>query len=263
MKNNNPRDINGNVFIASDCHFGVPSRKESAVREQLFIQWLDSIKSSADYLILLGDIFDFWFEYKHVVPKGHTRLLGKFAELSDRGIKIIYFTGNHDFWVRTYFQEELNFEIIRTPQVFYINGKKVFIGHGDGIGPKDSSYKIMKYIFEAPINRWFYSRLHPNFAFWLALKVSSKSRAANGNTDEIFHGDDKERLIVFARKLIKTGHYDYFIFGHRHLALSVDITPNSKYINTGEWIKTFSYAQTEGDQIVLKMFKNNKNQQLG
>ena len=248
------RELKGTVYIASDCHFGVPSKGESAIREAKFIQWLDEIKTNADYVILLGDIFDFWFEYRHVVPRGHTRLLGKFAELSDRGIKFIYFTGNHDFWIQNYFSEEFGFEIFRTMQTFQINGKKVLIGHGDGIGPKDTSYKLMKAVFEARINRWLYARLHPNFAFWLALRVSSKSRAANGNIDEIYLGEEKERLIVFSKTILEKEHFDYFIFGHRHLALSVPLSPTSTYINTGEWIKTFSFVQTEGADIVLKYY---------
>lgn len=248
------RELKGTVYIASDCHFGVPSKEESAIREAKFIQWLDEIKTNADYVILLGDIFDFWFEYRHVVPRGHTRLLGKFAELSDRGIKFIYFTGNHDFWIQNYFSEEFGFEIFRTLQTFQINGKKVLIGHGDGVGPKDTGYKMMKAVFEAPINRWLYARLHPNFAFWLAHKVSSGSRAANGNIDEIFLGEEKERLIVFSKTILEKEHFDYFIFGHRHLALSIPLSTTSTYINTGEWIKSFSYAQTEGEGIVLKFY---------
>jgi UDP-2,3-diacylglucosamine hydrolase len=248
------RSISGNVYFLSDCHFGVPSKEESAKREALFIKLLDEIKENADFIILLGDIFDYWFEYPSVVPRGHTRLLGKFAELSDQGIKFIYFTGNHDFWIRNYFSDEFGFEILRKPESFSINGKKVFIGHGDGLGPKDYSYKVMKAVFEAPVNRWLWSRLHPNFSFWLAGKVSSRSRAANGDRDEVFHGEERERLIQFSRKMLETEHFDYFIFGHRHLPLTVELNENSTYINTGEWIKSFSYAKTEGDKIVLKRY---------
>lgn len=252
------KEIEGKVYIASDCHFGAPNNSESSTRENLFIEWLNEIKNEAHTLILLGDIFDFWFEYRHVVPRGHTRLLGKFAELSDAGVNIIYFTGNHDFWIHNYFAEELNFEIFRTPQEFLINQKRVFIGHGDGLGPKDYSYKFMKAIFEAPINRWLYARLHPNFAFWLAKKVSVNSRAANGNIDEVFLGEEKERLVLFAKNILTTQHYDYFIFGHRHLALSLDLGSKSRYINTGEWLKTFSYAQTQGFEFELKFFSSKK-----
>lgn len=250
--------INGNVYLISDCHFGAPNRQQSLIRENLFIQWLDEVKQDATHIILLGDIFDFWFEYKHVVPKGYIRILGKFAELSDMGIKFIFFTGNHDFWIRNYFETEFGFEIIRSIRTFLINGKKVMIGHGDGIGPKDTSYKIMKYIFEARINRWLYSRLHPGFAFWLALTVSSKSRAANGNADEVFYGEDKERLLIYAKQVEQKEHFDYFIFGHRHLPMQLPVGPNATYINTGDWIKSFSYAKTEGDAINLKTFNAKK-----
>ena len=205
---------------------------------------------------MLGDIFDFWFEYKSVIPRGYTRLLGKLAELSDKGIQIYFFTGNHDLWVRDYFKKELGIKVLNKPETFLINGLKTFVGHGDGLGPRDIGYKILKRIFECKTNQWLFARLHPNFSFWLAQYLSRKSRAANASNDEIYHGDNKEFLILFIKETIKKENFDYFIFGHRHLALEMEIDKQTKYINTGDWIRIFSYAETVDNGIRLKYFKD-------
>ncbi len=246
--------ITGKTYFVSDCHFGSPNRIESKERELKFIKWLEGIEKDAKNLILLGDIFDFWFEYKYVVPRGYFRLLSKLSELNDSGIKIYYFTGNHDMWIFNYFEKELGFEIIRHNSIFYINNKKVFIGHGDGVGPGDYSYKLLKKIFNNKINIWLYSLLHPNIAFWLALKTSSKSRVANSKTEEKFLGEEKEYQILFLKEKLKEQFFDYFIFGHRHLPMELYFD-KTKFINTGDWVKNFSYAETINDDIVLNFAK--------
>lgn len=247
----------GNIYFASDSHLGVPDYASSLKREKLLVAWLDMVKKDAKEIYLLGDIFDFWFEYKTVVPKGFVRLLGKIAELTDAGITINYFTGNHDMWVYDYFTTELNVTIYREPIVRTYNGKKFYIGHGDGLGPKDYGYKFIKKLFASKINQWLYSRMHPNFGMWLALYFSRKSRVANGDTDEIYFGEDKERLIIYAKELLKQEHYDYFIFGHRHLPLDLEIAENSRYINLGDWVKSFSYVKFDGDKLSLNYYKKN------
>ena len=244
----------GNIYFASDSHLGVPDYASSLKREKLLVAWLDMVKKDAKEIYLLGDIFDFWFEYKTVVPKGFVRLLGKIAELTDAGITINYFTGNHDMWVYDYFTTELNVTIYREPIVKTYNGKKFYIGHGDGLGPKDYGYKFIKKLFASKINQWLYARMHPNFGMWLALYFSRRSRVANGDTDEIYFGEDKERLIVYAKELLKQEHYDFFIFGHRHLPLDLEIAENSRYINLGDWVKSFSYVKFDGDTLSLKYF---------
>ncbi|MEI8201821.1 MAG: UDP-2,3-diacylglucosamine diphosphatase [Bacteroidota bacterium] len=243
------------IYFASDCHLGVPDKKSSFAREKRFISWLDEIKTDASELYLLGDIFDFWFEYRSVVPRGYVRLLGKLAELSDSGIKIHYFTGNHDMWVFDYFTEEMNIEIHKEPIVKEFNGKRFFIGHGDGLGPKDYGYKFIKAVFASKINQWLFARLHPNFAFGIAKFFSGRSRIANGNTDEIFLGEEKERLILFCKEKLTHEHFDYFIFGHRHLPLDINLNNSSRYINIGEWIKSDSYAVFENENLNLKYYK--------
>ncbi|MFH0866213.1 MAG: UDP-2,3-diacylglucosamine diphosphatase [Bacteroidota bacterium] len=241
------------IYFASDCHLGVPDYYSSLEREKLFVKWLDSIKADAKELYLLGDIFDFWFEYKTVVPRGYVRLLGKLAELSDAGIKIYYFTGNHDMWMFGYLPKELNIPVYKKHITPEICGKKFYIAHGDGIGPKDKGYKFIKKVFSNRFCQWLFARLHPNFGIWLAKYFSRKSRIANGLTDEAFLGEEKERLIQFIKKSEEKNHFDYYIFGHRHLPLDIPID-NTRYINLGDWIKNNSYAVWDGEKLELKYF---------
>jgi UDP-2,3-diacylglucosamine hydrolase len=242
------------IYFASDSHLGVPDYHSSLEREKLLVRWLDTVKADAKEIYLLGDIFDFWFEYKQVVPKGYIRLLGKLAELSDSGIIIHYFTGNHDMWMFGYFPKELNIEIFRHPVERVMDGKKFFIGHGDGLGPKDWGYKFIKKVFANKVCQWLFARLHPNFGLWLAKYFSRKSRIANGPTDEIFLGKEKERLVQFVKNKESTGHFDYYIFGHRHLPLNMQFG-SSRYINLGEWVRYFSFVVWDGETLELKYFK--------
>lgn len=242
------------IYFASDCHLGVPDYSGSLKREKFFVKWLDSIKHDAKEIYLLGDIFDFWFEYKTVVPKGYVRLLGKLAELSDAGITIHYFTGNHDMWMFGYFPKELNIQIYRSHVKREINGKKFYIAHGDGLGPADKGYKFIKKVFSNKICQWLFARLHPNFGLGIAKYFSRKSRIANGLTDEVFLGEEKERLMQYIKEKEIHTHFDYYIFGHRHLPLDIAIG-NTRYINLGEWVTNFSYAVWDGEKVELKDFK--------
>ncbi|HOT88618.1 MAG TPA: UDP-2,3-diacylglucosamine diphosphatase [Bacteroidales bacterium] len=242
------------IYFASDCHLGVPNYASSLEREKIFVHWLDSIKTDAKEIFLLGDIFDFWFEYKRVVPKGYVRLLGKLAELSDSGIIINYFTGNHDMWIFDYFTKELNIKIYRNPIEKNIDGKLFYIAHGDGIGPGDYKYKFIKKVFSNKVCQRLFAYLHPGFGLWLATYFSTKSRIANGNSDEIFLGEEKERLIQFINEKEKTTHFDYYIFGHRHLPIDMQIK-NTRYINLGEWVNHFSYSTWANNSLELCYFK--------
>jgi len=220
------------IYFASDFHLGVPDYEKSLVREKRIVQWLDMIKQDAEELYLLGDVFDFWFEYKTVVPRGYVRLLGKLAELSDAGIPIHYFTGNHDMWTFDYLEKELNVKIYRAPIEAEYNGKQFFIGHGDGLGPGDHGYKFIKKVFASPVSQWLFARLHPNFGIGIAEYFSKKSRIATGTTDEKFLGDEKEWLVIHSKELLEKKHYDFLIFGHRHLPLDIKINGSSRYINS-------------------------------
>ncbi len=241
-----PLPANKKIYFASDFHLGAPNMAVSREREKLIVQWLEMVEKDAAHIFLVGDLFDFWFEYKHVIPKGYTRLLGKLADLTDKGIGISVFIGNHDMWMDGYFEEELNIPVYYEPQVFTMGGKKFYIGHGDGLGPGDHGYKFLKKIFRNPVCRWLFSCIHPVMGISLANYFSRKSRAATGQELEHFLGEDQEWLAIYSREVLQREHYDYFIFGHRHLPLDLQVGPDSRYINLGEWLNYTSYAVFDG-----------------
>lgn len=242
------------IYFASDQHFGAPTVALSKIRERKFVNWLDSIKKDADILFLLGDLFDFWFEYKRAVPKGFIRVLGKLAELRDRGIEIHFFVGNHDLWMDDYFEKELDIPVYHKPKEFSFGNKLFFIGHGDGLGPGDKGYKRMKKLFTNPFSKWLYRWLHPDIGIRLAHYLSVKNKLISGDEDVVYLGDDKEWLVQYCKKKLMEKHYDFFMFGHRHLPLEIQISENVKYINTGDWISHFTYAVFENQELVLKSY---------
>ena len=244
-----------NIYFASDLHLGVPTKKSSMDREKRFVKWLDYIKKDAKSLYLMGDVFDFWFEYKKAIPKGHVRLLGKLAELSDLGIEIHFFTGNHDMWAFDYLEKEIGAIMHYEPMQTTLNGKSFFLGHGDGLGPGDHGYKFIKKIFSSKLCQWLFERIHPNLGISIAEFWSKKSRIANGLKDEVNHGE-KEWLTQFSKEKLKTTEIDFFIFGHRHLPMEVKLNKKSKYINLGEWVNYDSYAIFDGEELYLKYFES-------
>ncbi|MEQ8905795.1 UDP-2,3-diacylglucosamine diphosphatase [Ekhidna sp.] len=241
------------VYFASDFHLGVPNGDESLTREKKIVRWLEHISNDAAAIFLLGDIFDFWFEYKTTVPKGFIRFQGKLAELRERGIPIILFTGNHDLWMKDYFPQELDIPIIKNPITIQVNEKKLFIGHGDGLGSGDTFYKVVKAIFTNPICQWFFRWLHPDIGVRLAKYWSKKSRI--DSADEKFEGED-ERLWKYCEIVNQQAHHDYYVFGHRHLALELPVADNSTYFNLGEWVTQCNYLEFDGKQAILKTFKD-------
>lgn len=244
------------IYFASDLHLGVPDLNLSLEREKKFVRWLDVAAKDATEIYLVGDIFDMWFEYKKVVPRGFTRLLGKLAEISDKGILLHFFTGNHDMWVFDYFEKELNMKIYRNPVERLINQKRFFIGHGDGLGNGDLGYKFIKKVFASKLNQWLFARLHPNFALGIADYFSRKSRAANWKYDGDFESVEKESLIQYCKTILKNKKVDYFIFGHRHLKMDIPIGENSRYLNLGQWLSGSSYAVFDGSELFLKDFED-------
>ena len=238
-------------YFISDVHLGVPDYDSSLIREKKMVSWLCSIEQDAENLFILGDIFDMWFDYKQVAPRGYVRLLGQLAKMSDNGLDIHYFIGNHDMWVFDYFEKEIGLTVYREPKAFVLNDKKFLLGHGDGLGPGDPKYKFLKYIFSSNINQWLFARLHPNFALGIAQYFSRKSRISNGNFEEHYQGDDKEMLYQYCKNTLKKEHYDFFVFGHRHIAMDKDLGNNSRYINLGEWVKFPHVGVFDGEEFQL------------
>jgi len=234
---------NKKIYFASDQHLGAPTAEASLAREKKFVNWLDTIKDDAGTIFLLGDLFDFWFEYKTVVPKGFVRVLGKLAELKDSGIDIYFFVGNHDLWMGDYFKKELNIPVFHEPQEFDINGKIFLIGHGDGLGPGDYGYKRMKKVFTFPFFKWLFRWLHPDIGVRLGHYFSVKNKLISGDEDARFLGEENEWLAQYCRKKLTEKHYDFFVFGHRHLPLEINLNENSTYINLGDWIQYFTYGE--------------------
>lgn len=242
------------IYFASDQHFGAPNPTDSLVREKHFVQWLDTIKNDATDLFLLGDLFDFWFEYKHVVPKGFVRVLGKLAELKDLGISIHFFVGNHDLWMHDYFEKELGIPVHHQPKKFTFQNKTFLIGHGDGLGPGDKGYKFLKKVFTNPICQWLFRWLHPDLGVGLAKYLSVKNKLISGAEDVQFLGEDQEWLILYCKEVLKSQPINYFVFGHRHLPMVLPLNEKSNYVNTGDWISYFTYAVFENGELELKKY---------
>jgi UDP-2,3-diacylglucosamine hydrolase len=255
MIENLTNPLKGKIYFASDIHLGLYPPDKSRKREKLFVQWLDEIKNDASELYLLGDIFDFWYEYRKVVPRGFTRVLGKICEFTDKGIPVHYFTGNHDVWVFDYLPSETGVIIHHKPFITEIYGKKFFLAHGDDLGFEDIGYKFLKRCFTNKTLQWMFSKLHPNFALSIGHAWSRKSRYSKGIAEE-FKGEDKELQILFAKATLKKEHFDYFIFGHRHIAMDYKLSDNSKLINLGEWIFSYTYAVYDGNDVQLKKYIN-------
>ncbi len=264
------------TYFASDFHLGIDEKYTSQERERQIVRWMDELKKDAEALYLVGDVFDFWFEYKHAVPKGYVRLLGKLAELRDAGIAVYYFTGNHDMWMFKYLEEEMDIPTYRQPITRDIQGKKFFIAHGDGLGPKDHGYKFLKKVFANPLCQWLFERLHPNFGigvanFWSRRSRQSKKvagrkkiaafRTENDNEEDlikelIFKGEE-EWLVQYANRKLDQVPADFFVFGHRHLPIDYTLkNGTSRYINLGEWMNFNSYGVFDGNQFEIKFFEN-------
>lgn len=240
------------IYFFSDFHLGAPDFASSQIREKKIVSFLDFAKQDAQIIIIAGDVFDFWYEYKTVVPKHFVRLFGKLAEITDNGIDVLLFAGNHDMWMREYFPTELGITIYFEPKTFTWNSKKFYVGHGDGLGPGDHGYKFIKKIFRNKFCQWLFGQLHPTLGMGIANYFSRKSRHKTGSSDAIFLGEDKEWLIIYSREILAKEHFDYFIFGHRHLPLVINLNDHAEYINLGDWITHFTYAVFDGSTVELK-----------
>ena len=243
----------GKTYFASDFHLGVDAVETSAEREKRIVKWLEEISTDADAIYLLGDLFDYWFEYGQAVPRGFTRLLGKLAELRDRDIPIYAFTGNHDMWMFGYFEQELDIPVFKKPIRRTIADKKFVIGHGDGLGPGDHGYKFIKKVFASPALQWLFARIHPNTGIRLMKFFSGQSRDMTSVPE--FLGEDREWLIQYANQVIHSEEVDYFVFGHRHIPIDHLLNNGkSRYLNLGDWITHYTYAVFDGEDLKLDSF---------
>lgn len=248
-------DCSKKVYFASDFHLGVPDYDTSLEREKKLIRWLDFVSKDAEVIYLVGDIFDFWFEYRTVVPKHFVRLLGKLAELSDRGISVVVFSGNHDMWLFDYFPKELNIVVHKQPIKVQHQGKTLYIGHGDGLGPGDIGYKFIKKAFSHPFCQWLFRWIHPDIGMRLANFWSGKSRQANSSPEK-FLGESKEWLFLYSKqKVQQMPDVNYFVFGHRHLPLDMQVSENARYINLGEWLHHCSYGVLDNGRLTIRYFE--------
>lgn len=243
------------VYFASDFHLGASYIGGNQKREKIIVNWLNKIREDAHTIILLGDIFDFWFEYKHVIPKGFVRLQGKLVELTDEGINIAFFTGNHDMWMFDYFPNELGIQVFKQPISLTINSSRILMGHGDGLGPGDRKYKYLKRLFENRLLQWAFANIHPNLGIALARRWSDHSREYSMNNEKPFMGE-KELIYQYCLQMEAREHHDFYIFGHRHMPMEIKINETSHYINVGEWINFYTYCAFDGTTAKLLSFKD-------
>lgn len=251
------------VYFFSDAHLGIPDHASSLKRERLMVKFLESIRKDALEIYLMGDLFDFWFEYKSAIPKGYARLLGKLAEITDSGIPIFFFRGNHDIWAFDYLQKELNIQIERKPQIKEILGKKFYLAHGDGLGSGDFGYKLLKKVFEFKFNQWLFRWVHPDIGIRIGLFFSRRNRYANEIYDYKTNHENRKKPLIetslpkYAQEVLAKGEkIDYFVMGHYHRKGQVDLGNNSKFIFLGDWISRFSYGEFDGETFELKLFKS-------
>ena len=239
------------IYFASDFHLGAPNNEESIRREKEICEWLEKIKNEAKEIYLLGDLFDFWFEYKKVIPKGFERLKGKLAQLTDSGIKVHLFVGNHDLWTFGYLENELGLKIYKESKIIKLNGKKFYLSHGDGLGSRNKIYKFLKFIYSNKFCQFFFSLIPSNIGISLAQFLSKQSKRKQNTSNEKL---GETYLINFCKKQLEKYHIDYFVFGHIHRPCSIELSKKSTYINLGDWVTHFSYAELDGENLLLKNF---------
>lgn len=243
------------IYFLSDAHLGSVFHENSIEVERKMCRWFDAVKHDAKEIYLMGDIFDYWFEYKNVVPRGFTRLLGKLSELTDSGIPIYFFIGNHDIWLTDYLSTECGLIIVRGPIVKTLLDKVFFLAHGDGLGDEKPSFMFIRKIYHSKFLRFLYAAIHPRWTIAFANKWSNYSRMSGDIAP--FMGEEKEHLIQFAKEKIKTSpEINYFVFGHRHIVLNLPLKKDSNIVILGDWMTYFSYAVFDGETMLLKKFQH-------
>ncbi len=247
------------IYFASDFHLGIPDHDRSLEREKKLVAWLDAAAADAAEIFLMGDLFDFWFEYKTAIPRGYARLLGKLAEITDSGIPVHLFRGNHDMWAFDYLTSELNIILHRDPEFRTFGGKNFYLAHGDGLGPGDKGYKFIKKVFASPFNQWLFRLLHPDLGIRMALYWSGKSRSVHvekGKKEQEYTLNMiRQRITVHSNELVKQHpELDYLVYGHYHLPMDTPINGHARQVVLGDWIFHFTYAVFDGEELELKKF---------
>lgn len=244
------------VYFLSDAHLGSRGIPHGRTQERRLVNFLDSIKDKASAIYLLGDMFDFWYEFKTVVPKGYTRFLGKISELTDAGVEVHFFIGNHDIWCSDYFEKECGMILHRQPLTCEIFGKVFFMAHGDGLGDSDRKFKFLRAVFHNKLLQTLFSMLHPRWSIDLGLTWAKHSRMKRLDGKEPpYMGEHKEYLVLYAKEYLHS-HPDvnFFIFGHRHIELDLMLSRTARILILGDWISQFTYAEFDGEQLLLSNF---------
>ena len=251
-----------NVYFLSDAHLGSWAIEHGRTQERRLVRFLDSIKHKAAAVYLLGDMFDFWYEHKYTVPKGYTRFLGKLSELTDMGVEVHFFTGNHDIWAYSYLEEECGVIMHRKPITTDIYGKVFYLAHGDGLGDPDIKFKLLRRMFHNTICQRLFSAIHPRWSMWLGLTWAKHSRMKRINGEEPpYMGENKEHLVLYAKQYMKSHpNVDIFIFGHRHIELDLNLSKNVRMMILGDWISQFTYVVFDGDHLLLEEYEEGLSQ---
>ena len=251
-----------NIYFLSDAHLGSWAIDHRRMQERRLVRFLDSIKDKAAAVYLLGDMFDFWYEYKYVVPKGFTRFLGKISELTDMGVEVHYFTGNHDIWAYEYLEKECGVILHKQPQTVELYGKIFYLAHGDGLGDPNKSFKVIRSIFHSKTCQWLFSGLHPRWGLWFGHTLAKHSRLKHeANGIYPYMGEDKEHLVLYTKKYIQYhSNVDFFIYGHRHIELDLQLTKKSRVLILGDWISQFTYAVWDGQHLFMQQYIEGESQ---
>ena len=251
-----------NVYFLSDAHLGSWAIDHGRMHERRLVRFLDSIKHKAAAVYLLGDMFDFWYEHKYTVPKGYTRFLGKLSELTDMGVEVHFFTGNHDIWAYSYLEEECGVIMHRKPITTDIYGKVFYLAHGDGLGDPDIKFKLLRRMFHNTICQRLFSAIHPRWSMWLGLTWAKHSRMKRKNGEEPpYMGENKEHLVLYAKQYMKSHpNVDVFIFGHRHIELDLNLSKSVRMMILGDWISQFTYVVFDGDHLLLEEYEEGLSQ---
>lgn len=251
-----------NIYFISDAHLGSWAIPHHRQQERRLVRFLDEIKNRASTIYMLGDMFDFWYEYKMVVPRGFTRFLGKISELTDMGVEVHYFTGNHDIWCRDYLQEECGVILHREPITIELADKVFYLAHGDGLGDPDWKFKIIRSLFHSKICQTLFSCVHPRWGMLFGLSWAKHSRMKRGDKGEpVYMGEDKECLVLYAKKYLQE-HPDvnYFLFGHRHIELDLMLSKQCRLLILGDWINQFTYAVYDGENMFMENYVEGETQ---